>query len=1411
MNARLQNYKKLLVPRRWSRLAALFAITLLSSVPLVAQTCVPVPSGLVGWWAGQSNAFDSLGVNNGTLQGAAGYGPGEVGTAFSFNPSSGTMIVPDSPSLRLTNQLTLEAWINTQRTNSSAPDQEIIGKIGGAAGNNGYEMTLSGNMLLGMFNTPGQGWPGNEVSNSVPIIPGTWNHVAFTYDQSALKLYFNGQPVATNVVGPLVISATSANLHVSGDDNNHGYFAGLVDEPSVYNRALSASEVAAIYNAGSAGKCPPSIPPFIVSQPVSQTVPTGVTATFSVVAEGSAPLSYQWQFNGTNIAAATSTSLTLTNVQATQTGSYSVQVANLYGSTNSSSASLTVNVLSCVPVPSGLVGWWAGQSNAFDSLGVNNGTLQGAAGYGPGEVGTAFSFNPSSGTMIVPDSPSLRLTNQLTLEAWINTQRTNSSAPDQEIIGKIGGAAGNNGYEMTLSGNMLLGMFNTPGQGWPGNEVSNSVPIIPGTWNHVAFTYDQSALKLYFNGQPVATNVVGPLVISATSANLHVSGDDNNHGYFAGLVDEPSVYNRALSASEVAAIYNAGSAGKCPTSSPPFIVSQPANQSVPSGASATFSVVAGGTAPLSYQWQVNGTNLAAATSTSLTLTNVQTTQAGSYSVVVSNLYGSTNSSGASLTVNVLSCVPAPSGLVAWWAGQSNAFDSLGVNNGTLQGAAGYGPGEVGTAFSFNPSSGTMIVPDSPSLRLTNQLTLEAWINTQRTNSSAPDQGIIGKIGGAAGNNGYSITLSGNTLLGLFNTPGQAWPGNVVSSPPLPIVLGTWNHVAFTYDQSALKLYFNGQPVATNVVGPLVISATSANLHVSGDDNNHAYFAGLIDEPSVYNRALSAGEVAAIYNAGSAGKCPPSIPPFIASQPLNQTVTSGGSATFTVLAGGTAPLSYQWTLNGTNVAGATNPSLILANVQMSQAGNYSAQVTNLYGSITSSNASLSVNPAPSIIQAVSLNATSGIVVLPINLLSQGNENALQFSISFDPTLLTFTGATLGSGATNGSLLANVNQIGSGKLGLLISLPSDASFSTGTQELAEVSFFVSPVTNTNVVAISFGDQPTVRQVSSALPSILPAAYFNGSILIPPLGIEADVFPIPNGDGSAAAIDVVQMGRFVAALDVITNASEFQRADCAPRATLGDGLLTVADWVQAGRYAAALDPLVAAGGPTQPLSGGPLVFKSGPRSANNRMLILPSATVQAGQSFQVPVQLVSQGDENGLEFSLLFDPSKFSYLNTVVGSGASGASMRLNTNSVSSGKLGLVMTLPTGATFSAATQEVARVTLNVASSANGISSLSFGTKPLPQQVASALAVDLPASYINNLLAITPITSPVLSVALAKGNLSLSWPVSATGFSLESSASLTSPTWTSVSATTVTNANEVSVTVPASAAKSFYRLQHP
>jgi hypothetical protein len=91
------------------------------------------------------------------------------------------------------------------------------------------------------------------------------------------------------------------------------------------------------------------LPPLIVIPPQNLTVTNGSTANFSVVASGSAPLSFQWKLNGTELAGATTSSLAITNAQASNQGDYTVVVSNSVGSVSSAAGHLTVQTASTGP------------------------------------------------------------------------------------------------------------------------------------------------------------------------------------------------------------------------------------------------------------------------------------------------------------------------------------------------------------------------------------------------------------------------------------------------------------------------------------------------------------------------------------------------------------------------------------------------------------------------------------------------------------------------------------------------------------------------------------------------------------------------------------------------------------------------------------------------------------------------------------------------------------------------------------------------------------------------------------------------------------------------------------------------------------------------------------------------------
>ena len=184
------------------------------------------------------------------------------------------------------------------------------------------------------------------------LVAGVWQHIALTYDKTSgiAVIYVNGSAVVQTNLGSFTPQTTFTNLVIGARTTyasvtSPGYpFSGSMDEVSLYNRALTAAEIQAIYQAGSLGKCFNPTPPVIITQPTNQTAYVGSTATFTVIAAGTPPLSYQWSFNSNNIVNATNATLTLANVQLTNAGNYWVTVTNLYGATNSATAVLTVNV-----------------------------------------------------------------------------------------------------------------------------------------------------------------------------------------------------------------------------------------------------------------------------------------------------------------------------------------------------------------------------------------------------------------------------------------------------------------------------------------------------------------------------------------------------------------------------------------------------------------------------------------------------------------------------------------------------------------------------------------------------------------------------------------------------------------------------------------------------------------------------------------------------------------------------------------------------------------------------------------------------------------------------------------------------------------------------------------------------------
>jgi hypothetical protein len=239
------------------------------------------------------------------------------------------------------------------------------------------------------------------------------------------------------------------------------------------------------------------------------------------------------------------------------------------------------------------------------------------------------------------------------------------------------------------------------------------------------------------------------------------------------------------------------------------------------------------------------------------------------------------------------CLCSPAGLKGWWAGDENANDIQGAgipclksqhvpSNGILMNGATFARGFVRDAFSLDGIDDYVNVPDTPVLHtVTTAVTVEAWINPELPPDGA---GWIFARRDPLVSEGISLGIN---VDGYLTTTFQTDViSDLASSVPVIQYDGHWKHVAVTADTNSgqVYLYLNGEPVALQVVdgSPTVSGQFAGVSHLfigqrQGSDTPEGVAAalrykGLIDEIGLYNRALTPGEIRAIYSVGRKGRC-----------------------------------------------------------------------------------------------------------------------------------------------------------------------------------------------------------------------------------------------------------------------------------------------------------------------------------------------------------------------------------------------------------------------------------------------------------------------------------------------------------------------------------------------------------
>jgi hypothetical protein len=957
----------------------LFLIVLTCCATLLNEQAASAGPSVVGLWrfneASGTNILDSSGLgNNGALAGENGKLPTRVagksgfGNALRFI-SDGTnhtyAAIPGSASLMIgqtpTNAWSITVWAY-EDSNGTGDFVSTYGRMvvidDGTAqqlesGASGDDEFYTWARITGAWQLP---W---GIGSAVAPLLDQWEHVAVVYDGTNETFYLNGNEGPNGGVESQAVTAALDYVGYQGsfligselDQLANHNWNGMLDDVAVFAGALTQAQVQTVmsgdFSAFIGG------PVGIVSQPQSLVLAPGSTATFTVGADGAAPFTYQWFFNGTSLGAgATGSSLTLTNVGLSQAGIYSVVVSNSGSGVTSQPATLSIN-------PS-LVGLWRFDegigTTVSDSSGLgNNGTLQGDNGNLPtwttGQTGfsNALAFNNDGVNhtyVSIPASPSLMIgqtaTNSWTITAWAyeNSDGSGDFVSDYGRIMVIddgfafqleSGASGDGElYTWTEDGDNVA--WQIP---W---GVGSSVTPLLDQWEHWAVVYDGTNFSVYLNGNEAANNggFASELITSALgfvgyqgSIIIGSELDQAANCNWNGMLDDVAMFAGALTQAQIQTVMSGDFSGFM--GGPPGIVSQPQSLLVVPGSTATFSVGADGSQTLTYQWYFNGTSLGiAGTNATLTLNNVQSSKAGTYSVVVRNATGSVTSQPAVLSVG---------NLVALWrfneGSGMTAYDSSGNgNNGTLMGENGNvpvwasGKAGLGGALRFNndgvdhsyvsvPGNGLLEIGQTAATPWT--ITAWAYEDSDGTGNFVANYGRIMVIDNGtalqleSGASGDAEFYTWDRFTGLWEIP---WgTGNSVS--PL---LDQWEHWAAVYDGiGTITLYRDGNQGANGGVASAPVTSyveygspdqgaitIGSELAQTGDRN----WNGLLDDVAVFNMALSQAQIQTVMAGDfSAFVAQPQL--FVRSSPGNVVLSwPAAQATFQLQSAATlAPASW----------------------------------------------------------------------------------------------------------------------------------------------------------------------------------------------------------------------------------------------------------------------------------------------------------------------------------------------------------------------------------------------------------------------------------------------------------------------------------------------------------------------
>jgi predicted alpha-1,6-mannanase (GH76 family) len=441
-------------------------------------------------------------------------------------------------------------------------------------------------------------------------------------------------------------------------------------------------------------------------------------------------------------------------------------------------------------------------------------------------------------------------------------------------------------------------------------SVANTQPAQGATFGVVAMGIPPLAYQWYFStdGSPGSYT---PLT-DQTNASLQLNPvlQPTNAGSYVIIVTND--YGAVTSSVATLALYRA-----------PVIIQQPmpTNIYVFAGASNTFSMSAHAAVPVNYYWLLNGNVITNTSNPSLPLTNLQTTNSGSYAVVVSNTYGIVTSSVALLTVVPNPTYPFGQAILAdhplgYWrldeTGGTVAHDYLAGNNGiyspkVLLGQPGNSLVDTHKAarFGFLATSNSCVTNINVDFSTTGNavFSVETWVNG---GAQTTDAGLITKGYGNGGEQ-FNLDCGGGSHAFRFFVRDAGGGAHAATSSVVPN--NQWHHVVGVCDQlnGRVSLYVDGVNVASGAIAtntgllgsslPVSFGARQSGAAPVDDFQ----FAGYMEEVAIYNYALNSNRVTAHFLAAT------NRPPVFLSSPFSMPgITAGQNYSGTIATNATDP-------------------------------------------------------------------------------------------------------------------------------------------------------------------------------------------------------------------------------------------------------------------------------------------------------------------------------------------------------------------------------------------------------------------------------------------------------------------------------------------------------------------------